>query len=182
MVKKDSHIHVWCIDLSLHNNAAEKFSAVFKKYDIILDKFNPKSEEDFGLVLVSDNAFYEQLISVLHVQLKPRNNRIIVINISQLRFSEIEVLKILNYGAEYFFESSLVDNNYDCIIEKIKRWRNIESIMESSNVRKSIVGKSLMLKKLLRSIIEVAVYSTASVLILGDRGTGKELIARLIHD
>ncbi|MBV9963196.1 MAG: sigma-54-dependent Fis family transcriptional regulator [Parafilimonas sp.] len=182
MIKKDNHTHLWFIDLSSHNILVDKLSAFLKRSNIILNKFTTKSEEEFGIILVEGNECYEQLISLLNVQLKSRNNRIIILNISQTIFEEEEVFKILNYGAEYFFELAMLDDEFDCIAEKIQRWRNIESIMESSIVRRTIIGESLLLKKLLRNLIEVAVYSTASILILGERGTGKELIARLVHD
>ena len=182
MMRKDNHIHVWCIDLSLRATVIENFSTVFRKNNIVLNKFHSKSEEEFGLILVDSNSHYEQLISLLNVQLKPRNNRIIIINTSSKHFTESEVIKIFSYGAEYFYESTLIDDQYECITEKFKRWRNIESIMGSPTVKKNIIGECTMLKKLLRSVVEVAVYSTASFLIMGERGTGKELVARLIHD
>jgi len=48
-------------------------------------------------------------------------------------------------------------------------------------VRNYIAGESKLLKKLIREVIELSVYSDSSILILGERGTGKESIARLIH-
>jgi transcriptional regulator with GAF, ATPase, and Fis domain len=64
---------------------------------------------------------------------------------------------------------------------RLKRWIEVEELLNSSLVRKNLVGDSPAWKAVLRLAIEVARFSDASVLILGESGTGKELLARLIH-
>src|SRR4029453_18256913 len=39
-----------------------------------------------------------------------------------------------------------------------------------------------MFKRVLQEVVEVSLYSSVPVLIYGERGTGKELIAKLVHD
>jgi transcriptional regulator with GAF, ATPase, and Fis domain len=64
---------------------------------------------------------------------------------------------------------------------RLKRWIEVEEILNSSLVQKNLVGDSPAWKAVLRLTIEVARFSDACVLILGESGTGKELLARLIH-
>jgi len=56
----------------------------------------------------------------------------------------------------------------------------LEGEIRSQGLFVEIVGESPVLKRLLEEVATVAA-STASVLILGETGTGKELIARAIH-
>ena len=182
MLKRNHHTNIWCVDLAASTSFVESFLKTLDHYEIGVNFFDLKSEEEIGIILVNGNKYYEQLISLLNIQLKSRSNRIIVLNTSREHFNKDEVMKIFSYGAEYLFENSSLNNDFECIVEKIGRWRNIESVLKSPIVRKSIIGESSALKKILRSVVEVGLYSTASVLILGERGTGKELIARLIHD
>ena len=179
---KSKQTAVWYSILSTRNQCVENIFALIKQHNIELVNFDSKSEAAFGIIFVSGNTCYEQLISFLNFQVKLRGNRIIVINTVTDPFSNNDILKILNYGAEYFFESAFINVYFEVIIEKINRWRNIESILQSATVKNIFAGESKGIKKLLRSIIEVAVYSDASVLIQGERGTGKELVARLIHE
>lgn len=179
---KSKQTPVWYTILSTRNQCVENIFTIVKHHDIELINFDPKTEAAFGIIFVSGNTCYEQLISFLNFQVKLRGNRIIVMNTVTDPFSNKEILKILNYGAEYFFENSFMRDHFEVIIEKINRWRNIESITQSATVKNILAGESKVIKKLLRSIIEVAIYSDASVLIQGERGTGKELVARLIHE
>jgi transcriptional regulator with GAF, ATPase, and Fis domain len=53
--------------------------------------------------------------------------------------------------------------------------------IESSHNYAEIIGESAEIKKVFRLVTQVA-YSDSTVLILGETGTGKELIARAIHN
>jgi len=67
------------------------------------------------------------------------------------------------------------------IAERLRRWDAIERLVQTPLVQDNLVGRSPAWLAVLRQVIEVAHFTTASVLISGESGTGKELIARLIH-
>jgi DNA-binding NtrC family response regulator len=64
---------------------------------------------------------------------------------------------------------------------KLRRWQAIDSIASSSLVRDNLVGTSPGWTLLLRRVVDVAQFTNGSVLLIGQSGTGKELLARLIH-
>lgn len=70
------------------------------------------------------------------------------------------------------------------LVQDLRERNQIESLEEDEAELKEnfeeIVGKSLALKRVLRQV-EVVAPTDATVLILGETGTGKELIARAIH-
>ena len=182
MTKRTDCNCVWYIDLANKATFITKFSLACKANNLMLQSWQRNGEADFGIILISGYESYEQLISILNIQVKHQNNRIMVLNTSAEKLSTDTVFKILKYGAEYFFESNFIHESIDFLIEKLLRWRNVDIMLQAPAVSKQIIGESRQMKKLLRSIIEVAAYSEATVLIEGERGTGKELIAKLIHE
>ncbi len=79
--------------------------------------------------------------------------------------------KVLNQLAEI--------NKYKQQLEDEKVYLKEE--IESSHNYTEVIGESLEIKKVFRLVTQVA-YSDSTVLILGETGTGKELIARAIHN
>ncbi len=70
-------------------------------------------------------------------------------------------------------------NKYKQQLEQEKTY--LEEEIETSQNYTEIIGDSPELKKVFRLISQVA-YSDSTVLLLGETGTGKELIARAIHN
>jgi transcriptional regulator with GAF, ATPase, and Fis domain len=65
---------------------------------------------------------------------------------------------------------------------RLERWCAVDDLVNSPAVQEKLVGASPLWRKVLRQIVEVARFTSASVLLIGESGTGKELIARLIHE
>jgi transcriptional regulator with GAF, ATPase, and Fis domain len=67
------------------------------------------------------------------------------------------------------------------IAARLERWRAVDDIVKSPLVRRNLIGQSRVWMSVLRQVVEAARFTDASILLLGETGTGKELIARLIN-
>ncbi|MCI0640223.1 MAG: sigma-54 dependent transcriptional regulator [Gemmataceae bacterium] len=65
--------------------------------------------------------------------------------------------------------------------ERLRRWHETERLLQAPEVAGRLVGHSPVWREALRRIVEVAAFTSDSVLITGESGTGKELLARLMH-
>lgn len=67
------------------------------------------------------------------------------------------------------------------VAARFGRWAEVDRAVDSPRVRNNLVGCSPAWRSLLRQVVEVAVFTDAPVLVCGETGTGKELVARLVH-
>ncbi len=63
---------------------------------------------------------------------------------------------------------------------RIERWSAVEALLESPDVTAMAVGESGRWKAFLREVVEIARFTASPVLLTGETGTGKEVVARLI--
>ncbi len=67
------------------------------------------------------------------------------------------------------------------IVARLQRWEAVRRLMNSSAVQGWLVGDSPVWRALVHSVVEVSAFTQSPVLITGETGTGKDLIAQLIH-
>ena len=121
-------------------------------------------------------------------RIKSENEEIQVILISEQ--DEIEVVvELLKYGAyDYIVKSKDVRERLLNTVNNIRKGERLkrEIITLRSEVKKkydfenTIIGKSPATKKVF-SLIEKATRTNISVMVTGETGTGKELVAKAIH-
>jgi len=70
----------------------------------------------------------------------------------------------------------------DQVSARLTRWEEVEGLVHSSEMQDVLAGRTLAWISLVREIVEVARFSDASVLLIGESGTGKDVVARLIHE
>ena len=67
------------------------------------------------------------------------------------------------------------------IAQRVVRWQAVDRLLDAPVVRDNLVGSGRAWRGLLRRVVEVARFTSASLLLAGESGTGKELVARLVH-
>ena len=67
------------------------------------------------------------------------------------------------------------------IAARLKRWEEVDLLVDQVMDEGELLGTSPAWRRALREVVEIARFTTASVLIMGESGTGKEAVAGLIH-
>ncbi len=106
-------------------------------------------------------------------------DRILALHAGSCRIDGGRVWELLRHGAS---DVKCWNGSAEDIVLKIERWYTVDKLIRSAPVRGRLVGSSPIWLERLRHIVEIAHFTDSPVLITGETGTGKELVARIIHD
>lgn len=151
-----------------------------------LEAINQFAKSNFDVVITDIRMPRQDGLSFLR-ELKKRNpsQDVIVMTAYGSTETAVEAMKL---GASGYLQKPFPTEELLLKLDRLLRYRQLASENEALHhelalprIRDKIIGQSEIMQKLLRRIHAVAA-SEATVLIEGERGTGKELIARTIHE
>jgi two-component system, NtrC family, response regulator AtoC len=97
--------------------------------------------------------------------------------------SAVEALK---KGAEDYLEKPFsldrLEATLEATLERTRLRREVRALRRAGGVRGNVIGSSPAMRQVLNLVERIAPADTATVLLLGETGTGKGLVSRLIHD
>ncbi len=132
----------------------------------------------FGVVVFDrmDDANLREL------RVMTRSATVLAISTSPSGLDSARMWEVLEAGAADLLLWSKLPAATDQVVSRLQRWNALQNLIESAPVKGTLIGKNPLWRNLVRSVVEVAAFTQASVLITGETGTGKELIAHLIHN
>ncbi len=89
---------------------------------------------------------------------------------------------ILDAGASDVLIHTETDDLANEVFARLSRWKEIEALVQGPLVQEALAGRTPAWISLLRQIVEVGSFSDTSILLVGEIGTGKDAVARLIHE
>jgi transcriptional regulator with GAF, ATPase, and Fis domain len=107
--------------------------------------------------------------------------RVLAIAASFSAFADDGAWRLLQAGASDVFSWDHSDRPAREVAARFERWEGVDRLIGSPLIQNNLIGQSPAWTSVLRQIVEVARFTDASMLITGETGTGKELIARLVH-
>ncbi|MBO9702383.1 MAG: sigma-54-dependent Fis family transcriptional regulator [Sporocytophaga sp.] len=157
----------------------------------IMDSIKPNGVDIFdwndchasmpGVISFNSSSSVEEIYSFIEGRIKEGNDQIIAIALDASGLRTVKSWHLLRAGVSDILHWEKPAVAAEMVASRIKRWHSVDSLINSSIVKNSLIGKSRIWKSVLREIVELSVYTSVPVLILGESGTGKELISKLIH-
>jgi transcriptional regulator with GAF, ATPase, and Fis domain len=133
-----------------------------------------------GCGIIFFSQFSLSLLALIE-QWLGRQRSLLCVATEEERPSSNAVWQLLSAGARDVIVGS-GQGAVEQIAARLKRWHEVECLLESDTVTQTLVGVSPAWRDLLRQVVEVARFTDTPVLIIGETGTGKELLAKLIHE
>lgn len=111
-----------------------------------------------------------------------RHSHLLAISLAEDENGADTAFKLLQCGARDVLRWNCPEDIAPELICRLTRWAAIDKLIEQMAVRSAVVGDSPRWRAVVRNVIEVAHTTRDNVLLSGQTGTGKEVLARLIHE
>jgi transcriptional regulator with GAF, ATPase, and Fis domain len=182
MVKQMSdHRNVWLQSTNLHNGLSpETVLARLKKVKVNMSMLR-SFEESSGAGIVLLGAVTGEVCDFIRETSRGGTERILALAEDEAALSDGGAWRLLQAGASDVLVWGELSNPEHIIAARLQRWGEVDALLESPIVRETLVGESSAWKTVLRQVVEAARFTDSPILLMGETGTGKELVARLIH-
>jgi transcriptional regulator with GAF, ATPase, and Fis domain len=137
----------------------------------------PAQPRGLGIVLFDhvDNAVLDNLRTVA------AHATVLAVHAAPFQLDTGAMWAVLDAGAADLLSWPAGPLRVDQVMARLQRWDTVEQLVQSDVVRNCLIGNSVAWRALVRSVVEAATFAQSNVLITGETGTGKDLIAQVIH-
>ena len=149
-----------------------------KRKNLILSS-EPEAEHVSGIVLLPplDDSVLDELAGCLRQSAVP----VVAVALRRKDLGSGGAWRVLQAGAADLLVLDECSDPVEVVSARLLHIADVAELMNSALVKENLIGESRAWRGAVRQAVEVARFSTSSLLITGESGTGKELVARLVH-